>query len=231
MKTETERTSRYMYALMILTAAGITAAGVIWKQSFFRILPLYISLLVGLYQTRASRYAVLIGGLNSLLYAAVFFYYRVYGSAAQALLVSFPIQMWTFVRWKQHAYGESTVFRRLTGKQRAWIAAGFVLLCAAVFAVLSAFGSQYRVLDTLVTLLGLLTPILTLFAFIEYTWLQLVGGVLITALYIQMLGAYPEQVTYLIYAVYSLICMTLNCTRVRALYARQQAEQKEEKTV
>ena len=62
-----------------------------------------------------------------------------------------------------------------------FIAAGFVLLCAAVFAVPSAFGSQYRVLDTLVTLLGLLTPILTLFAFIEYTWLQLVGGVLITA--------------------------------------------------
>lgn len=228
MKTDAERIPGYMLALMILTAAAITAAGVIWKQSFLRILPLYISLFVGLFQTRASRYAVLIGGVNSLLYAAVFFFYRVYGSAAQALLVSFPIQMWTFIRWKRHAYGESTVFRSLTGKQRAWITAGFVLLCAAVFAVLSAFGSQYRVLDTLVTLLGLLTPILTLLAFIEYTWLQLVAGVLVLALYVQMLGAYPEQMTYLIYAVYSLICMTLNCVRVRALYIRQQTELKGE---
>ncbi len=228
MKTDAERIPGYMIALMILTAAAITAAGVIWKQSFLRILPLYISLFVGLFQTRASRYAVLIGGVNSLLYAAVFFFYRVYGSAAQALLVSFPIQMWTFIRWKRHAYGESTVFRRLTGKQRVWIAAGFILLCAAVFAVLSAFGSQYRVLDTLVTLLGLLAPILTLLAFIEYTWLQLVSGVLVLALYVQMLGAYPEQMTYLIYAVYSLICMTLNCVRVRALYIRQQTELKGE---
>ncbi len=228
MKTDTERSPWYMYALMALTAAGITAAAVIWKQSFLRILPLYISLLVGLLQTRASRYSVLIGGINSLLYAAVFFWYRVYGSAAQALLVSFPVQMVTFVLWSKRPYGESTVFRRLTGKQRAWVAAGFLALCAAVFAALSAAGSQYRALDTLVTLMGLLVPALTLFAFIEYAPLMIVNGVLILALYLQMLGDYPEQMTYVIFAIYSLICVTLGWFRVWKLYAQQQAQQKEE---
>ena len=226
-----ERTSWYWYALMGGTAVLITAAAIWYRQSFLRVLPLYISLVVGLLQTRASRYSNLIGGFNSLLYAVVFFYYRVYGSAAQSLLISFPVQIVTFVLWSRRPYGDSTVFRRLTARQRVWIAAGFIALCGAVFAVLSAVGSQYRALDTLVTLMGLLIPPLTIWAYIEYAPLMVINGFMLIALYVQMLGQYPEQMTYVIFAVYSLICVTKGWFHIRKLYARQQAEMKEENAI
>ena len=226
MTESADRTPRWMYALMAVTAAGITAAAILYRQSFLRVLPLYFSLIIALLQARAYRASYLMGSLNSLLYAVVFFHYRLYGSVAQSLLVSCPIQAVTFFLWSRRAYGSSTVFRRLTGKQRAWVAAGFAALCAGVFAVLSAAGSQYRVLDTLVTLMGLLVPALTLFAFVEYAPLMIVNCVMILALYIQMLGQYPEQMTYVIFGVYSLICGVIGFFRVRELYARQQKEEK-----
>ena len=54
--------------LMAVTAVLITVTGIIFKQSFFRILPLYVSLVIGYLQTRMSRYAPLMGGINSILY-------------------------------------------------------------------------------------------------------------------------------------------------------------------
>ena len=63
-----------LFILMPITAVAITITGIIWKQSFIRILPLYISLTVMLLQSRANRYAPLIGGLNSILYIFTYIY-------------------------------------------------------------------------------------------------------------------------------------------------------------
>lgn len=82
------------------TAALITAAGLYFHQDFFRILPLYVSLFVLIFSAKVNRYAFLIGGLNSILYAAVYFAYGLYGMAVYALVFSFPIQMLSFFRWK-----------------------------------------------------------------------------------------------------------------------------------
>ena len=75
--------------LMILlgvTALGITVTGIVFHQAFLRILPLYISLVISLLQSRVNRYASLLGGFNSLLYALVYVYYELYGSAVYAVL-------------------------------------------------------------------------------------------------------------------------------------------------
>ena len=79
-------------------------------------------------------------------------------------------------------------------------------------------------LDSLTSLLGILISILTMLAFIEYTWLMLPSGVLGIALHIATMKTYPEQITYVIFSVYSLICVTAQFFRVRKLYARQQKE-------
>ena len=53
--------------LMAVTAILITVTGILFHQSFIRILPLYVSLVVGVLQSRANRYASLLGGMNSIL--------------------------------------------------------------------------------------------------------------------------------------------------------------------
>ena len=56
-------------AMILITGIMITLTGVLSHQSVLRMIPLYVSLAVGILQSRANRYANLIGGINALLYA------------------------------------------------------------------------------------------------------------------------------------------------------------------
>ena len=208
--------------LMAITAILITVTGIVFHQSAFRILPLYISLVIAFLQSRANRFAPLLGGFNSILYAVVYLYLGLYASGAYALLFSCPLQLLTFARWSRSKYKESTTFRALTIKQRLLTAVGFCGLYLILCTVLHFAGSDYSLLDSLTTLLGILISILTMFAFIEYTWLMLPSGVVGICLDLSVSVNHPEQITYVIYACYSLICVTIGFFRVRQLYAEQQ---------
>ena len=207
-------------------AVLLTAAGIFFHQSFFRILPLFISLVVMVLQAKVSRYAYLVGGLNSILYAIVYWYYGIYGVAAQAFLFSFPMQIITFFNWKKHSEKEEVRFRRMSK--------GLIVLCAALFAaswaglffVLKKLGSDYAVLDNTVTLLGIFASVLTAFAFIEYTYITLSVSIVNIFLYIQVIPAHHDQVTYLIYGIYSLVCVTMHVVRAQKMWKKQQAESK-----
>lgn len=217
-----------IYILMGCTAVLITAAGIYYKQSFLRILPLYISIVIGMLQSRVNRYASLIGSINSLLYGAVYVYFNLYGSAFSAFLFSFPIQLLTFLRWNKNKWEHSTVLRKLTAKQRILIAGGFVAALIAMWIILPLIGSQYVFLDSLTNILGILIYFLTMFAYVEYTFLMIINGVIGTVLYITMLGDSPEILTYLIYSVYSFICIVFAFFRSKKIYDSQQTEVKNE---
>ena len=176
----------FMFILMGLTAALITLAGIHFSQDFPRILPLYISLIVGLLQSRVNRYASLVGSFNSLLYGVVYFYYGLYGSLLSAVFFSFPIQLLTFLRWNKNKWGNSTLLRKLTVKQRILLSIGFVVALVAMWIILPLIGSQYVFLDSLTNILGIVIYFLTMFAFFEYTFLMIINGVIGIALYIQL---------------------------------------------
>ncbi|MBE6597276.1 MAG: nicotinamide mononucleotide transporter [Ruminococcaceae bacterium] len=213
--------------LMIITAALITVTGVVYHQRVIRILPLYISLVIGLLQSRASRFAPLLGGFNSILYMIVYLNLGLYASAGYALLFSFPIQIITFVRWSRQKYKDSTQFRAMTCRQRIATAVISGVAIAVLCLILDWIGSNYSVLDSLSSLLGILVSILTMLAFIEYTWLMLPSGLIGIALNFATMQDHPEQITYLIFAIYSLICVTIGFFRVRKLYAEQTATHQE----
>ncbi|MBQ8185538.1 MAG: nicotinamide mononucleotide transporter [Clostridia bacterium] len=210
--------------LLLVTAVGITVTGILFRQSFLRILPLYISLVISLLQSRVSRYASLLGGFNSLLYAAVYVYYQLYGSAVYAVLFSCPLQLITFLKWRKNPWGKSTVFRKMTGKQRGLLAGGMLIVWCAMSAILTAVGSGYVIFDSTITLVGILNSILTMFAFIEYTALMIPSSLLNIGLYITMMAENPEQITYLIYSLYSFVCLCAAFVRARKLYREQQAQ-------
>lgn len=214
----------FVFVLMGLTAVSITAAGIYFHQSFLNILPLYNSLVVGMLQSRVNRYASLVGSINSLLYGAVYFYYGLYGSLFSAVLFSFPIQLLTFIRWNKNKWKHSTVLRKLTAKQRVLLAAGCIATLVAMWIVLPLIGSQYVFLDSLTNIIGIVIYFLTMFAFVEYTFLMVINGVIGIALYIQMLGESPEMTTYLIFSIYSFICIVLAFFQARKIYKNQQAE-------
>ncbi|MGN1095147.1 MAG: hypothetical protein ACI4QR_02030, partial [Eubacteriales bacterium] len=62
-----------MTGLMTVTFFGITLCYIIYPSVFLRVLPLYISLVVMFMQSFANRYALLLGALNSVLYAVAYY--------------------------------------------------------------------------------------------------------------------------------------------------------------
>ena len=211
-----------IFILMIITAVLITASSIYYKQNFFRILPLYVSLFIALLQSRVNRFASMIGSVNSLLYAAVYVHYKIYGSAISALLFSFPIQLLTFIRWNKHKSGHSTVLRKMSRRNLFLLLLGSATVLVAMWFLLPLIGSEYVYLDSASTLLGILIYFLTMFAYIEYPFFMIINGIINIFLHIQMLADTPEIMPFLIFAVYSFICIVFAFFEARKLYKQQQ---------
>lgn len=213
----------FIFVLMIFTGVLITVTAIHNKQNFLQIMPLYVSLIIGMLQSRVNRYASLMGSINSLVYGAVYVYFRLYGSALSAILFSCPVQMLTFIRWNKNKWESSTVMRKMTAKQRILLSAGFAVVLVAMWIILPMLGSEYVFLDSVTTLLGIVIYFMTMFAYVEYTVLMLINGVIGIALYITMVGDNSEIATHLIFSVYSLICVIFAFFEARKLYKKQQS--------
>lgn len=227
-KSKFSKKDIFIFVLMGCTGVLITAAGIYFKQDFLNILPLYISLIIAMLQSRVNRYASLMGSVNSLLYGAVYIYYNLYGSAFSAILFSCPVQLLTFIRWNKNKWEHSTKLRKLSIKQRLLILAGCIIVLIAMWVILPLIGSKYVFLDSLTNIIGILIYFLTMFAYVEYTFLMIINGVICIVLYITMLPETPEMTTHLIFSVYSFICIVFAFFRARKLYDNQQAEVKNE---
>ena len=86
----------YKKIIIILTGFAILASGIYFKQEFFLMIPLFVSLFVMSFQSEANRIGSLIGAINAVIYTATYLYMGVYVSAASALFLSVPLQLATF---------------------------------------------------------------------------------------------------------------------------------------
>lgn len=211
--------------LLLLTAVGITVTTILFKQSFFMVAPLYVSLFIGLLQTRISRYAPLIGGFNSIYYALVYYHYGLLGNAFYAIAFSFPVQIATFILWHKKRWKGSTRLRKMSTRARVLVIFGFTALCVLAILLLRLLGSDYAALDAITALSGILCSFLTLFAFVEYTYVMIATAPLSICLYINMLiNGVWEQTPYLIYNVYAAICTAIAVKQSHQLYNIQNKE-------
>lgn len=216
--------------MLLIAGALIVATSIITKQHPIRVLPLFVSLFVMLYQTEARRSAYLIGGLNAALYACIyFFYFKLYGNAISSILISCPLQIATFINWKKHAYKKSTYFKKMSTKMRVWLSIGSAAVFAAMFAILTAVGSPYAILDNASSILGTIITVIILFAYIEYAYLMPIHTLLALLLQIQVYMYDPTSLAYLIMAAYNFYCGISILITVRRLYKQQQAELAEQK--
>lgn len=216
---------------IISVLAGLTIVGIVLSMVLYfetvsdvvTALPLFISIIIMLLQSRANRYSFLLGSLNSVFYAIVYFAFELQASALSALLISLPVQMFTFIRWHKHKYKDSTVFKKMSvGIRMVSFVAGVVAVFVMML-LLKRFGSEYIILDTIASVAGIGVYILTFFSFIEYPFLQIFNGVIIGINYVIMIadGKYT-LIPYLIYAVYQVICVIKGAVWVCRLYVEQQ---------
>ncbi len=214
----------FEFILVGVTFVLILATGIIYKQKFFAILPLFISLIVMILQSRVNAIGFLMGGLNSILYAIIYVGFGLYASAAYAFLVSFPMQLMTFINWRKRPYGKSTILRKLSAKRRTLGAIGLVILWFALTIAVNALGGSYGGLDSAASLLGVASSLLSMFVFLEYSYFSVASNILNIILYISMLKTTPEQSTYLVSMVFGLVCNLRAFLNVHKLYKKQQSE-------
>ncbi len=215
--------------IIALTGVAILVSGIITKQKFFLMLPLFVSLFVMSFQSEANRIGALIGAGNAVLYTITYLYMGVYGSAASAFLFSFPLQLMTFFNWKKNAYKKTktVVFKKMSTRMRIMLSILGLASWAGLAVLFHYMKYEYAVLDSITLLFGFILPVLTMLAYIEYTYLWIVQGVLGLFLNVQMVANDKSQVTYLIYGVYALYCVICAFINVRKFHKEQQSQVKE----
>ncbi len=211
--------NKFLCILIAITFVAILTTGIVFKQEFWRMLPLFISLIVMLLQAKVNRYAYLIGGLNSILYAVAFFSMGIRESALSALLMSFPFQIVTFILWQRKTQGNVTKLRKLNLVAILCISAAFVLSWVVMFLWFphDETASTFTVImDTTTTLLGFITTILTLLRFREYIVTQIIATPLTLAMHVMiMLNGNMANITYVIYTVYTIVCLAIALVRIK----------------
>ena len=210
--------------LLILTAIGITTTYCIFPSPFYLVLPLYISLFVGMLTSKASRYSFLIGGLNSVLYTITYISFGTYMQAFYAFFFSCLLQIATFFTWSKRAYKDSTVFRRMTKKMYIGIGLGFALCYAVAVFVLTLLGSKFIYLDTFTSLLSILVTVLHLFSFREAPFLHAASSIIGLSLTITLVAEDPSRWPFLISGIYGAICVWRSIFAIWRLYREQQAK-------
>ena len=181
--------------IIVLTGIAILVSGILTKQHFFLMLPLFVSLFVMSFQSEANRVGALIGACNAVLYTITYICMGVYGSAASAFLFSFPLQLMTFFNWKKNAYKKTVVFKRMSTKVRMISCVSGFALWAILAGVFYYLKYEYAVFDSVSFLLGFIVPILTMLAYIEYTYLWIFQAVTGLFLNIQMVSNDISQLT------------------------------------
>ena len=214
--------------LLILTAIGITTTYCIFPSPFYLVLPLYVSLFVGMLTSKASRYSFLIGGLNSILYTITYLSFGTYMQAFYAFFFSCLMQIATFFTWSKRAYKDSTVFRIMTKKMYIGIGTGFVLTYIGATTVLTLLGSKFIYLDTFTSLLSILVTMMHLFSFRETPFLHAASSIIGLSLSIALVLEDPSRWPFLISGIYGAICVLRSVFAIQRLYKEQQNAKKAE---
>lgn len=211
----------YKKIIIVITGISILITGILTRQHPLLMVPLFISLFVMGFQSEANRFGALMGSINSLIYTGTYIYMGVYASAASAFLFSFPIQLMTFFQWKKKAYKKTVVFKKMSTKARVLFSVAVLVLWAITAYIFMRKDYQYAIWDSYLFIMGFIVPVLTMLAYIEYTYLWIVNCVIGLFLNVQMVIVDYTTATYFIYGAYALYSVVGAYMSVQKFYKEQ----------
>ena len=222
----------YKLVLVSITLVLITTFSIIYSEPIFKVLPLYVSVAVMIMQTFGNRYALLLGSLNSVVYAVVYFFIvKIPAAGISALAISFPLQLIGFINWSRKPYGNSTMFKKMGKKE--WLLPPVVFAALwGIFWVLTVelpiFESDFPLLDVTTSAFGTYVTILQLLSYIEFPYLNLINCFLAAYLAIEiMVPGTLGHATYVTQSIYNVICVALTAITITKIYKEQSLEKEQ----
>ena len=201
----------------------------IWKQqAFIKTLPTLVTLVVLIMSVRANRYAFLVGASNCVLYGIAYIMEGVYFSAASALLVSMPIQIFSFFVWNKHKDGKT---RSKLISMKWWqlllsILVIFPAWAGCYFGLGAFFEGNMAILDSLCFVLGLLISLLVAFRLVEGQYFNIISCIISLVMWIFICANNPSNINFLIISCYNLFRTVQGAINWTLLYRRQKNERK-----
>lgn len=201
-----EKLSFYIFGISFLL---IVIAIIHYRPSPFLFIPLLVSAVVMLLQSRVNRYAFVVGAINAVLYAIAYVKMSLHATALYAILVSCPMQVMIFVNWSRYTSQRETKLRKMSVKSRGKLFGGMLAGWLLLYMIFSELNSKYLLLDNSVAVLGTISTVLCALRFKEYTFLQILTNVIGFATYLMMIEAEPSRIIWAISSANAIVCTWL----------------------
>ncbi len=121
----------------------------------------------------------------------------------------------------------ATKFRRLSKKQTVWFSILFIVAYAIICFILIKLGGQVVYLDGLTLILGIGVNLLTMFAFIEAPYVNIVNQVITLCIWlVKTFEGNVSSITYVIISVYTVYMVVRTCITYVLTYKIQNNEEK-----
>lgn len=212
-------------------AVAILICAFVFKQKWYKVLPTLNTLVILLLSARVDRRSFLIGGLNAAFYGIGFFSEGLYFSVINCLLVSMPLQLFSFFNWKKHADGNSTKLRTLGWKGEVISIASILIGCLLCHWLLLPFfggGQKQAMLDIFLFVIGLVITVMALLRYVETPYYNLVSSVTNLTMWILICAGNIANLNYVIMAVYSLFRVSQSAISWTKQYKKSKREEAEE---
>ena len=213
-----------------ICAVAILVCAFVFKQKWYKVLPTLNTLIILLLSARVDRRSFLIGGLNAAFYGIGFFTEGLYFSVINCLLVSMPLQLFSFFNWKKHADGNSTKLRMLGWKGEAIVIGSTVIGCQLCYWLLLPFfggGQQQAALDIFLFVIGLVITVLALLRYVETPYYNLMSAMTNLTMWILICVGNVANLNYVIMAAYSLFRVAQSAITWTKQYQKSKKEASE----
>ena len=210
-----------------ICAVAILVCAFLFKQKWYKVLPTLNTLVILLLSARVDRRSFLIGGLNAAFYGIGFFSEGLYFSVINCLLVSMPLQLFSFFNWKKHADGNSTKLRTLGWRGEAVVISSTVVGCQLCYWLLLPFfggGQQQAALDIFLFVIGLVITVLALLRYVETPYYNLISSTASLIMWALICIENIADLNYLIMAAYSLFRVSQSAITWTKQYQKSKRE-------
>ena len=216
-----------------ICAVAILVCAFVFKQKWYKVLPTLNTLIILLLSARVDRRSFLIGGLNAAFYGIGFFSEGLYFSVINCLLVSMPLQLFSFFNWKKHADGNSAKLRTLGWRGEAVVISSTVVGCQLCYWLLLPFfegGQQQVMLDIFLFVIGLVITVLALLRYVETPYYNLISAIANVVMWVSICTGNIANINYLIMAAYSLFRVAQSAITWTKQYKKSQKEEAPKET-
>ena len=190
---------------MGVSAVAILVCAFVFGQKWYKVLPTLNTLVILLLSARVDRRSFLLGGLNAALYGIGYFSEGLYFSVINCLLVSMPLQLFSFFHWKKHADGKSAKLRTLGWQGEIVVISLTVVGCLCCHWFLLPFfaGERQAVLDIFLFVISLVITVLSMLRYVEAPYYNLISSVANLIMWIIICAENIANLNYVIIASYS----------------------------